>query len=131
PHGLIADSSGYLFGTTEGGGGAASYCGGFGCGTGLRLSPGGTSFELLHVFARGPSDGAYPHGLIVDCNGCIFGTTAAGGGGAVAWGGERPAAEGHAADAARCSSSRRTGPPLSCCTFLRGAPATGLFPRPA
>ncbi|MGH6846196.1 MAG: choice-of-anchor tandem repeat GloVer-containing protein, partial [Methylocella sp.] len=84
--GLIADSSGNLFGTIPTGG--ASICGfdgdyGFGCGVVFKLSPGGTYTEL-HSFT-GSSDGAFPGGLIADSSGNLYGTT--GGGGASGCGG--------------------------------------------
>jgi uncharacterized repeat protein (TIGR03803 family) len=77
PSGLIADSNGNLYGTTEGGG----------------ASDAGTVFELMrpaiaggawtetvrHAFTGG-SDGAGPDaGLIADSKGTLFGTTLAGG----------------------------------------------------
>ena len=78
--GLIADATGALYGTTEGGGTPSSYC----CGTVFKLAPnkGGYAESLLYVF-RGGSDGAYPPGgggLIADKSGALYGTTSQGGG---------------------------------------------------
>jgi uncharacterized repeat protein (TIGR03803 family) len=78
--GLIADSSGNLYGTTRTGGGSGCFTG-QGCGTVFRLSPDGTSYTVLHSFVGGASDGAVPvAGLILDSSGNLYGTTAAGGG---------------------------------------------------
>jgi uncharacterized repeat protein (TIGR03803 family) len=80
--GLIADSSGNLYGTTAAGG-ASTLCAPpglpAGCGTVFKLSPGAT-FTLLHSFTGGPSDGASPGaGLIADSSGNLYGTTSRGG----------------------------------------------------
>ncbi|MGH9206790.1 MAG: choice-of-anchor tandem repeat GloVer-containing protein, partial [Acidimicrobiales bacterium] len=81
--GLIADSSGNLYGTTESGGGTGCIAG-FGCGTVFKLSPGGTE-TVLYSFKGGPSDGAQPFaGLYADSSGNLYGTTS--GGGASRWG---------------------------------------------
>ncbi|MGH6839302.1 MAG: choice-of-anchor tandem repeat GloVer-containing protein [Methylocella sp.] len=77
--GLIADSSGNLYGTTFIGG--TSLCFGQGCGVVFKLSPGGTE-TVLHAFTGFPSDGAFPElGLIADSSGNLYGTTLEGGGG--------------------------------------------------
>src|SRR5262249_42360389 len=76
--GLIADSSGNLYGTTMLGGGTG--CAGAGCGTVFELFPpatsGGTWTErLLHSFAGGAGDGSFPSsGLIFDRSGNLYGT---------------------------------------------------------
>lgn len=78
--GLIADSGGNLYGTTE-------YGGAFGSGTVFELSPpatpGGAWIEtVLYNFCSSPncSDGAGPRAaLIADSEGNLFGTTAYGG----------------------------------------------------
>jgi uncharacterized repeat protein (TIGR03803 family) len=71
--GLIADSSGNLYGTT-GFGGAS------GKGTVFKLTPGGTE-TVLSSFTGG-SDGAVPvAGLIADSSGNLYGTTVVGGSG--------------------------------------------------
>jgi len=79
--GLIADSSGNLYGTTYAGG-AHSY------GTVFKLSMDGSSFTLLHSFSSFQGDGGAPvAGLIADTSGNLYGTTitlgAAGYGGTV------------------------------------------------
>ena len=74
--GLIADSSGNLYGTTSSGGGSG--CAGTGCGTVFKVSPGGSE-TVLYSFTGG-SDGAGPAaGLIADNSGNLYGTTAFGG----------------------------------------------------
>ncbi len=74
--GLVADSSGNLYGTTDEGGGSG--CGGVGCGVVFKLSPGGTE-TVLHSFSGG-SDGSVPNGgLIADSSGNLYGTTEEGG----------------------------------------------------
>jgi uncharacterized repeat protein (TIGR03803 family) len=78
--GLIADSSGNLYGTTILGGGGSC---GSGCGTVFKLSPDGTE-TVLHTFPHpciiDCSDGIYPHaGLIADSAGNLYGTTEVGG----------------------------------------------------
>jgi uncharacterized repeat protein (TIGR03803 family) len=71
--GLIADSSGNLYGTTENGGASRE-------GTVFKLSPSGTE-TVLHSFTFG--DGGLPvAGLIADSSGNLYGTTQDGG----AWG---------------------------------------------
>jgi uncharacterized repeat protein (TIGR03803 family) len=100
--GLIADSSGNLYGTTTGGGAS-------GKGTVFKLSPSGTE-TVLHSFTGG-SDGNIPFGgLIADSSGNLYGTTENGG----------------ASNRGVCSSSRRAGS-RRCSTPLRAA-ATGLLP---
>jgi uncharacterized repeat protein (TIGR03803 family) len=77
--GLIADSAGYLYGTTERAGGAGPFSLGS-SGTLFKLAPDGTGFTVLHSFAGGASDGANPQaGLIADSAGNLYGTTASGG----------------------------------------------------
>jgi uncharacterized repeat protein (TIGR03803 family) len=71
--GLVADSNGNLYGTTEEGGGTG--CGGGGCGTVFKISPDGTSFAVLHSFTL--SDGAGPLGLIIS-GGNLYGTALGG-----------------------------------------------------
>jgi uncharacterized repeat protein (TIGR03803 family) len=71
--GLIADSSGNLYGTTEFGGASN-------VGVVFKLSPGGTE-TVLYSFMGG-SDGSFPgtSGLIADSKGNLYGTTTSGGG---------------------------------------------------
>ncbi|MGH6848236.1 MAG: choice-of-anchor tandem repeat GloVer-containing protein [Methylocella sp.] len=74
--GLIADSSGNLYGTTVEGGGSEGCV--FGCGVVFKLSPGGT-YTVLYAFTGG-SDGQFPSaGLIADSNGNLYGTAERGG----------------------------------------------------
>ena len=70
--GLIADSAGHLYGTTEFGGST-------GAGTVFEVSPSGAE-TVLYSFLAG-NDGANPEaGLIVDKTGNLYGTTYSGGG---------------------------------------------------
>lgn len=70
---LVRDASGNLYGTTWNGGA-------FDRGTVFRTRPDGTGFVLLHAFAGGAADGAYPvSGLALDGAGNLFGTTEYGG----------------------------------------------------
>ncbi|HEY4846907.1 MAG TPA: choice-of-anchor tandem repeat GloVer-containing protein, partial [Methylocella sp.] len=74
--GLIADSAGNLYGTTESGGASQR-------GVVFKLSPDGTSFMALHSFCVDfplCSDGRFPQaGLIADSAGNLYGTTRLGG----------------------------------------------------
>lgn len=73
---LVMDSSGNLFGTTEGGGA-------HGHGTVFKLTPdgnGGYNESVLHSFASGNTDGEAPYaGVTLDSQGNLFGITTAGG----------------------------------------------------
>jgi len=70
---LLLDGSGYLYGTTRGGGVSDE-------GTVFKVNTDGTAFALLHSFAGGVSDGAYSQaGLILDGSGFLYGTTVNGG----------------------------------------------------
>jgi uncharacterized repeat protein (TIGR03803 family) len=74
--GLIVDSDGIFYGTTQVGGSSGS-CGG-GCGIVFRISAAG-KFALLYSFGGSP-DGAYPTGALVeDAQGNLYGTTEGGG----------------------------------------------------
>lgn len=74
-HGLYADKSGDLYGTTIAGGKAV--CGSNPCGTVFRLTPSRTGYTetVLHKF-QGGKDGADPRGSVVaDESGTLYGTT--------------------------------------------------------
>jgi uncharacterized repeat protein (TIGR03803 family) len=69
--GLIADASGNLYGTTNGGGASGN-------GTVFKVTPSGTE-TVLYSFTGG-SDGSNPRaGLIADASGNLYGTTSFGG----------------------------------------------------
>jgi len=71
--GLALGSGNVLYGTTFNGGSGSQ-------GTVFQLKTDGTSFALLHSFAGGDSDGAFPYaGVVVDNLGNLYGTTAIGG----------------------------------------------------
>jgi uncharacterized repeat protein (TIGR03803 family) len=78
--GLVMDSLGNLYGTTQEGGN--TNCGPYGCGTVYKLSPvGGGKWkkDLLYMF-QGGSDGAGPYStLTFDDKGALYGTTYVGG----------------------------------------------------
>jgi uncharacterized repeat protein (TIGR03803 family) len=80
--GVIFDSAGNLYGTTEAGGGSGCE-GGLGCGSVFELSPlsgGGWNAQLVHRFPS-PGHGAHPHaGLTLDSAGNLYGTAEEGGG---------------------------------------------------
>ena len=86
--GLIADSSGNLYGTTQAGGNSNNEeCATYGCGTVFRLSPteGGWKFKTLYSF-QGGEDGVQPADrLTIGPDGALYGTTWYGG--APGWGG--------------------------------------------
>lgn len=77
--GLIADSSGNLYGTSWGGGITGGNCGTYGCGTVWELTPGGTE-TVLYSFLGG-NDGAHPQygRLVRDDLGNLYGMTIQGG----------------------------------------------------
>jgi uncharacterized repeat protein (TIGR03803 family) len=78
--GLIMDTAGNLFGTTNSGGPNAGACGiPQGCGTVFRITPNG---EETTVYAfQGGNDGIGPAGVLVqDSAGNLYGTTVDGGG---------------------------------------------------
>jgi uncharacterized repeat protein (TIGR03803 family) len=73
--GLIANSKGDLYGTTEYGGGSGCD---IGCGTVFEIAPDGTE-TILHKFKES-TDGANPMGgLVADAAGNLYGTAYAGG----------------------------------------------------
>jgi hypothetical protein len=77
--GLVLDSKGAVYGTTQMGGDLRGECKPNGCGTVFRLTPpvtkGGTwTEEMLHRFTG--HDGATPNaGLILDAKGSLYGTS--------------------------------------------------------
>ena len=83
--GLVFDSAGNLYGTTDNGGSDDAGClDTGGCGTVFELSPngsGGWNESILYSFQGGNNDGVYPGGLVFDKMGNLYGTTYAGGGG--------------------------------------------------
>src|SRR5262249_36825020 len=71
--GVALGTGNILYGTTFNGGSG-------GQGTVFQLKTDGSGFALLHSFAGGDSDGAFPYaGVLVDSLGNLFGTTAIGG----------------------------------------------------
>jgi uncharacterized repeat protein (TIGR03803 family) len=81
PQGLLFDSAGNLYGTTQRGGNLSG-CEGYGCGVVFKLSPdgqGGWNQSVLYSF-KGGTDGAYPNaGVVLDTSGNLYGTTWGGG----------------------------------------------------
>jgi len=78
--GLVMDSSGNLYGTTNQGGGSSNCASG--CGTVFELvNNSGTYTEnVLHRFTKSNGDGALPYeALVMDSSGNLYGTTIAGG----------------------------------------------------
>jgi len=74
PFGLIQDAKGNLYGATEVGGTTGVF------GTVFKVSKAGKE-TVLHSFAGGPSDGAFPYlaGVIMDTKGNLYGDTFEGG----------------------------------------------------
>jgi len=80
--GLILDSAGNLYGSTESGGDLTGInCAPYGCGVVFKLSPTSTGWKetVLHAFTGG-NDGATPFGsLVFDSAGNLYGTNTLGG----------------------------------------------------
>jgi uncharacterized repeat protein (TIGR03803 family) len=76
PYGsLLLDSSGTLFGTTQGGGAA-------GAGTVFALTPEHMHYALTTIYSfMGSNDGAFPYAGVIESGGVLYGTTFGGGGG--------------------------------------------------
>lgn len=77
PQASLIDVDGTLYGTTYSGGGARCYRKA-GCGTVFAVAMSGKE-TVLHRFAGGARDGAYPWAHLVDVKGTLYGTTAFGG----------------------------------------------------
>lgn len=81
PEASLIDVKGTLYGTTTGGGGVASYCGGTGyyrlCGSVFSITTNGTE-KVLHGFGKG-TDGYSPEARLVNVRGLLYGTTVFGG----------------------------------------------------
>jgi uncharacterized repeat protein (TIGR03803 family) len=81
PDGMVRDQEGNLYGTTQFGGITAGVCAKNaepGCGVVYRLDPTG-KFTVLHRFT-GRDDGSTPlGGVVIDAEGNLYGTAAAGG----------------------------------------------------
>ena len=124
---LIADDSGNLYGTTLGGGSA-----GFGAVFELTPPPIGRIKPLwdeavLHNFASSSGDGQWPYGgLVMDCMGNLYGTTAFGGTNSHGMAYELIAREGYSETPLyNFCSKRGTGVPLICQDG--GQPQAGLI----
>jgi uncharacterized repeat protein (TIGR03803 family) len=77
--GLLLDSSGNLYGTTDGGGKYVDQCS---CGTVFKLTPGAHGKwkeTILHSFEQGPGGAAPSAGVVMDKAGNLYGVTGAGG----------------------------------------------------
>jgi uncharacterized repeat protein (TIGR03803 family) len=79
--GVIMDTEGNLYGTTEFGG-TSPNCGSLGCGVVFKLDTNNNKETVLHTFGNGKGEGANPTaGLVLDAKGNLYGTTEYGGGG--------------------------------------------------
>jgi uncharacterized repeat protein (TIGR03803 family) len=71
---LTMDNLGNLYGVTEKEGGSG--CGGYGCGTIFKLSPGGSGWTLTSLDNFTGDDGSDPGGnVVIDSSGNLYGTT--------------------------------------------------------
>jgi uncharacterized repeat protein (TIGR03803 family) len=78
--GLVRDSNGNLYGTTQAGGNNGGVCPSEGCGTVFELIKDGETYTEKVLFAfTGGANGADPNGLVRDANGNLYGTTLGGG----------------------------------------------------
>jgi len=88
PGGLLVDSQGNLYGVTGNGGHLSCPYSQYGCGTVFKLThtDGGWVGSTLYEF-NGPTDGAYPGGLVMDRAGNLYAGTEMGGpyGGGTVW----------------------------------------------
>lgn len=78
PIAALVNVGGTLYGTTAGGG--KNTCGSQTCGTVFKITAAGAE-TVLHSFAGGTSDGAFPEAALIDVGGTLYGTTVAGGSG--------------------------------------------------
>jgi uncharacterized repeat protein (TIGR03803 family) len=79
PSGSLLALDAALYGTTVFGGSGDCYPQDIGCGTVFRMGPSGTPFDILHSFAGGASDGAWPSGSLIAFEGKLYGMTGRGG----------------------------------------------------
>jgi uncharacterized repeat protein (TIGR03803 family) len=80
--GLVLDSAGNLYGTTQEGGTGTGCGANAGCGTVFKLTPnqdGSWTETILFNFLGDSATGAFPGGLSFDSAGNLYGTTATGG----------------------------------------------------
>ena len=83
--GVVLDSSGNIYGTTNQGGANACHFPGApltSCGTVFELSPGANgqwTESILHSFEQSKRDGSLPNGIVFDSGGNLYGTTEYGG----------------------------------------------------
>jgi uncharacterized repeat protein (TIGR03803 family) len=78
--GVLEDSKGNIFGTTELGGGSTGCRSSFGCGTVFELQPSGGSYQESVIFVFNGKNGYEPTAdLIIDGQGNLYGTAQNGG----------------------------------------------------
>ena len=78
--GLVRDTAGNLYGTTQGGGAVGSTCRQGTCGVVFKLTPSGTE-TVLHTFTGGVGGANPTAALVKDSAGNLYGTTYYGDGG--------------------------------------------------
>lgn len=78
--GVIRDSGGNIYGTTNYGGTTLRQCGELGCGVVFKVSSHGVESPIYKF--QGPPDGLYPYArVVIGPDGALYGTTSAGGSG--------------------------------------------------
>jgi uncharacterized repeat protein (TIGR03803 family) len=77
--GLLMDSQGNLYGTTNEGGSTAKSCGSDGCGTIFKIDTTGTETVVYTFTGFENGSGPYDASLIMDAAGNLYGTTSSGG----------------------------------------------------